>query len=365
MANKDLVLSREDVLGIIKEFGTIQAEKVINPSAGCTRYTVLKDESSFMFDVWFKNSGRVKVASVGKSVLGEQLKEIFISKSRYPEIIGTSFAAKISEQVFLDLIEYLSQGVTNVSVGEAQDKGINGITYKITTNFGDVATITFWSSTGMFRFQGYMMAIYAEVRSFLLPQLPNEVNSTSNLVTTNLNGIEAASKKLINTLVPTYFSKANSHIQGLLEDSSKMLFLYKNKNISLSDYAPVPMSSLKVIEYRIKEICKGCGIIINDKKGFVFDESLPQNQSGKNIYVFVPVDNSGNGIKRVNPLTGIDEKYNQVLIDLYKYLEQNRHTTFHMKQEIKASKKIETIEEAQTVVTRAFELLEKSYISYI
>ena len=213
MANKDLVLSREDVLGIIKEFGTIQAEKVINPSAGCTRYTVLKDESSFKFDVWFKNSGRVKVASVGKSVLGEQLKEIFISKSRYPEIIGTSFAAKISEQVFLDLIEYLSQGVTNVSVGEAQDKGINGIIYKITTNFGDMATITFWSSTGMFRFQGYMMAIYAEVRSFLLPQLPNEVNSTSNLVTTNLNDIEAASKKLINTLVPTYFSKANSHIQ--------------------------------------------------------------------------------------------------------------------------------------------------------
>ena len=106
----------------------------------------------------------------------------------------------------------------------------------------------------------------------------------------------------------------------------------------------------------------GYGIIINDKKGFVFDESHPQNQSGKDIRVFVPVDNSGNGIKRVNPLTGIDVKYSQVLIDLYKYLEQNRHTTFHMKQKINASTKIETIEKAHSVVTRAFELLEKSYI---
>ncbi|MFR1820592.1 MAG: hypothetical protein ACLSXK_04715 [Lactococcus petauri] len=355
-------MSKDDVKRIIEEFGTIELEEMKNPSAGLTRYTIFKDDTSFKFDVWFKKSGKIRVASVGNDELGNQLKEIFISQSRYAEIIGTDFSTKVSEKLFNDLIEYLSKGVPNMTVGTLQDKGNNGLIYKISTNFGDVATITYWKSTRNFRFQGYMMSIYAEVRSFILPQLSETVESTLNLVTTNLVDIDAASEKFISTLVPTYFSKANSHIQGLLQDSSKMLFLFKDQNVVLSDYAPVTMSGLKVIEYRIKEICLGCGIIVNDKKGFVIDKKHPSNQFGKNISVFEALDNSGNGRKKINSNVGIPAKYSQILVDLYEYQDQNRNTTFHLKQQIFASRKIETLEEAHDILTRTFKLLEQSYI---
>lgn len=100
MTSKDLTLSKEEVINIIKEFGTIESEELKNPNAGMHRYTIKRENSFLYLDVWFKKSGKVKVAAVGNNSLSNQLLKIIESKSRYQDIIGTNFTAKISYEIF-------------------------------------------------------------------------------------------------------------------------------------------------------------------------------------------------------------------------------------------------------------------------
>ncbi len=355
MANKGLLLNEEDVERIISNFGIMHSKVLKNEISGQTRYTICKNDLMFEIDIYFKKTGRITVVPIGvNNELGNELKLIFESQSRYHEIIGVNFSVKLSEEIFDDLIEYLSEGVENTTVEEPEDKGNNGRVYKIHTNFGDAATVTYYKSTKRLLFQGYMMSIYSEIRSFILPQISevvSDVNFNDN-VSTEIKNTKIESQKFIARLMPTYINESKTKIKGLITDSAEMLLLYKNQEIMLSDYSPVSMPILKVLEYRIKEICLSYGIIINDKISFVANG------------IFEAKDNSGDGSKKIAAKSEnlIDEKYHMVLVKIYEYFIKNRHSTFHTMQQGELTKPVKNIEDAQNIIIESLQLLEESCI---
>lgn len=355
MANKGLLLNEEDVERIISNFGVMKSKVLKNQNSGQTRYTICKNDLMFEIDIYFKKTGKVTVLPIGvHNELGNELKSIFEAQSRYHEIIGVNFSVKLSEEIFNDLIEYLSENIENITVSVPEHKGINGIVYKIHTNFGDEATVTYYKSTKRLLFHGYMMSIYSEIRSFILPQISEVISDVkfNNNVSSEIKNTKIESENFISKLMPTYINESKTKIKGLITDSAEMLFLYKNQDIRLSDYAPVSMPILKVLEYRIKEICLSYDIIIDDKRSFVANG------------IFEAKNNSGDGSKKIAAKNEkvIDDKYHSVLVKIYEYFIKKRHTTFHIKQQDEITKQIKNIEEAQDIIIKSFQLLEESCI---
>jgi|GEM_PF-5448999 len=346
MKNKGLLLSKEDVKQVFMEnYDSIVSEKLMNSNTGQTRYTVIKDDTELDIDIYFKQSGRITVSPVKLSPdETRDIKNKFEEKSRCKEIIAVNFTTKISSEDFKELIEYLSS-VENLEISEPDDKGVNGIIYHVKTNFGDNATLTYWNSTQRLRFQGDMISIYSEVRSFILP-----FATTATVETTfenrSSNELKEASKVVldfINDVAPNYYKVAKLQVQELLRDAISMVLLYKDNGINLHDYSPVSMPVLKVIEYRVKEIAGNHGIIMTSR-----------DNMGKII-------GGPKGQKRVQKQE-IASKYHPILLEMEDYHSQQRNGTFHLNQKIESSRMIETIDEAQRVVIGALRLLEKSNI---
>lgn len=345
--NKGLLLNREDVKQVfVENYDAIVSEEKINSGTGQTRYTVIKDDIEFYIDIYFKQTGRITVSPLRMDAdESSKIKNMFVEKSRCKEVIAVNFTTKISSEDFKELIEYLSTAVEELMVSEPDDKGTNGIIYHCKTNFGDNATLTYWNSTQRMRFQGDMISIYSEVRSFILPFTTTDSvetifeNRSSEEVKNSLDD----ALEFINQIAPKFYQFTQMQVKELLKDAVSMVLLYKENDIRLYDYSPIPMPVLKVIEYRIKEIAGNHGIIMTNR-----------DTMGKII-------GSSGGPKRVQKKE-IPSKYHPILLEMEEYYGQQRNGTFHLPQKMKTARRIGTLDEAQTIVIGALELLEKSNI---
>ncbi|USI66518.1 MULTISPECIES: type II toxin-antitoxin system RnlA family toxin [Lactococcus] len=345
--NKGLLLSQEDVKQVfVENYDQIVSVVKKNPSTGQTRYTVVKDGVEFYIDIYFKQNGRITVSPLGMDTdESSKIKSKFEEKSRCKEVIAVNFTTKISNEDFKELIEYLSTAVKDLVVSEPDDKGTNGIIYHCNTNFGDNATLTYWNSTQRMRFQGDMISIYSEVRSFILPLTTADTVETTfeNRSPEEVRDSSDAALEFLNQVAPKFYQCTLMQVKELLKDAASMVLLYKENNITLSDYSPIPMPVLKVIEYRIKEIAGNHGIIMNNR-----------NNMGTII--------GGPEGHRVVQKKEIPSKYHPILLEMEAYYSQQRNGTFHLPQQIQTARIIETFDEAQTIVIGALKLLEKSNI---
>lgn len=345
--NKGLLLSREDVKQVfVENYDEIVSVEEKNPGTGQTRYTVIKEDVEFYIDIYFKQTGRITVSPLGMDTdESSKIKSKFEEKSRCKEVIAVNFTTKISNEDFKDLIEYLSTAVENLVVSEPDDKGTNGIIYHCKTNFGDNATLTYWDSTQRMRFQGDMISIYSEVRSFILPLTTDDPIETTfeNRSPEEVKISSDDALEFINQIAPKFYQFTQMQVKELLKDAVSMVLLYKENDIRLYDYSPIPMPVLKVIEYRIKEIAGNHGIMMTSK-----------DTMGKII-------GSSGGPKRVQKKE-IPSKYHPILLEMEDYYSQKRNGTFHLHQKIQTKGRIGTLDEAQTIVIGALELLEKSNI---
>ncbi|MBO0474418.1 type II toxin-antitoxin system RnlA family toxin [Enterococcus ureasiticus] len=343
MAKSGLFISREEVEKVIKNFCEVESIDEINGNSHQTRYKLSKDSKQFSIDIYYRNDKTCTINLLGnadKKILGEQLKELINSQVVYGERASASFTIKIKEKEFENLIHYLGE-IDTVTKDSDEDKGDNGRIVKLTTDFGDRTTLTYYNSSGTMRYQGLMMDLYVEVKTFVTP-LGNEL---SNIVVSKNSDILDLSSKIddfISLNVPNYYANADKVIQEFIEDSIKMLL----SNGELNDYAVWATPVLRVLEQRIKEILGFNGIIIDDKKGFKVGRT----------YIF---DSSQIGATRIN--VSVDSQHSSCLISCYEYWKDNRHQLFHGNQVAATIRRVPCPSDAQVIIVEVCKRLENSY----
>lgn len=343
MAKSGLFISREEVEKVITSFCEIESIDEINENSHQTRYRLSKDSEKFSIDIYYRNDKTCTISLLGNAdqkILGKQLKELIKSQVVYGERASASFTIKIKANEFEDLIHYLEENDA-VTRDSDEDKGENGRIVKLTTDFGDRTTLTYYNSSGKMRYQGLMMDLYVEVKTFVTP-LGNEL---SNVVVSKNSGVLELSSKIddfISLNVPNYYANADKIIQEFIEDSIKMLL----SNGELNDYAVWATPVLRVLEQRIKEILGFNGIIIDDRKGFKVGRT----------YIF---DSSQIGSTRIN--VSVDSQHSSCLISCYDYWKDNRHQLFHGNQIAATIRRVSCPSDAQAIIVEVCKRLENSY----
>lgn len=343
MAKSGLFISREEVEKVITSFCELQSIEEINEKSHQTRYKLSKDSNQFSIDAYYRNDKTCTISllgNAGQKILGEQLKELINSQVVYAERVSASFSIKIKKIEFENLIRYLEEN-NAITKDSDEDKGDNGRIVKLTANYGDRTTLTYYNSSGTMRYQGLMMDLYVDVKTFVTP-LGNELSNV--VVSKNSSILELSSEidDFINQNVLNYYTNADKVIQEFIEDSIKMLL----SNSELNDYAVWATPILRVLEQRIKEILGFNGIIIDDKKGF---------KDGK-----TPIfDSSQSGNTRIN--ISVDSQHSSCLICCYEYWKDNRHQLFHGNQIAATIRRVPCPSDAQAIILEVCKRLENSY----
>lgn len=346
MAKNGLFISKEEVERLTYDFCQIKNIEVKNENTHQTRYFLEKDGEEFFIDVYFRNDKTCTISTLGNETnraTGQLLKEYIISHISYTEEVHASFTIIIENRKFDDLVHYLEIKETVLKVSD-ENKGDNGRILKFTTNFGDRAVLTYYGNTGTMRYQGLMMDLYVEVKSFVTP-LGNQL---SNIVikkdSTTLN-LSSQINSFISTHVPNYYTNTDNIMQEFIEDSIKMLLA----NGELNDYAVWTTPILRVLEHRIKAILGFNDIIINDKRGF---------KTGPNYTTFI-FDPSYSPSK-LN--ISIAPAHEPCLISCYDYWKDNRHQLFHANQLSASTRLIPCPSDAQGIIIEVCKRLEHSYV---
>lgn len=348
MAKRGLFISKEDVEKIIESFCEVTNIDIINEQTHQTRYSLSKDDNQFSIDVYYRNDNTCTITSLGnaeKKELGKQLKELIESQVTYNERVSACFTIKIEKKKFQELIDYLEKEDA-ISKDSDEDKGDNGRIVKLTTNFGDRATLTYYKSSGTMRYQGFMMDLYVGVKTFVTP-LGEELSDVEVKKNSSVLKLTSQVEDFIFTYTFEYYNNTNQINKEFIEDSVKMLI----SNSELNDYAVWTMPILRVLEQRIKEILHFNGIIIDDKVGFKVG----------NTHIF---DCSQEVICVRNSIISqysLDVETCNCLVSCYGYWKDNRHQLFHSNQVVVATRRVPSPSDAQTIIVEVCKRLEDSY----
>lgn len=347
---KGLYINQEQLEKVINENCTLKQIEEKNGGQGFYRYHVEKESEEFALNVYYtKKKGTTVVASCKN---GQELEQIIIDSIEYKDVKTGSFSAEISEGVFSSLIGLLSQS-TNVTVLGPEDKGKNGIIYRIKTNFGDSVTLTYFKTTSRMLYQGLLMKLYSIIKSFLLT-----IDNNSNITETDVGESEFEDKvqQHIDMYFPEGWGSIETVIQGFIKDS----FTLAEVNTKLSDYAAWVMPVMRVLEYRIKKVCLDYGVMIDDSKGFKYYTNIASPRATDWIFT---IDFSTDTVTGVNSnITAMPQEAKNTIVDCYEFLRKNRHEMFHATQILAGIKLVGTRDEALQIIIGACEEIEKSLV---
>lgn len=361
--NKGLHLSKTMVEDIMEEFGNIVNQEQKNPSNNRIRYYIEKEGKAFYIDIFFRKDCTLTVfpmPSGDNKELSEELVHIIKSNDNYQGVTSGTFTCSCDFKRFLALKNYLSQleGVTKI---KDEDKGPNGHVIQFISEIGDKITLTFYQSTGKILYQGHLMNLYLEVKSFMSPLAGNietEIIDARGIVKKDKN---KEIDKYINTYVPTAYNGFNDTIQGFIRDTFRMIIT----NDEFSEYSSWTFPILKVLEYRIKQMLGFKEIYLDDKKGFQYrnlEYRKNMNPKHKWKYIFLKKDIHYTLDRKLSGKFSQDEA--DCLLECYNFFNRNRHTLFHTKQEILGTRVLKTKEEAKMIIFDTCNLLENSCIKW-
>jgi hypothetical protein len=256
----------------------------------------------------------------------------------------------MSEDFFNSLVELLRE-LPNVSVLDPEDKGNNGIIYRVKTDFGDSVTLTYFKTTSRMLYQGLLMKLYSIIKSYLLT-----LSSTITETELGEKALEDKVQRHLQMYFPKGWSSIEPNIQGFIKDS----FTLVEVNTKLSDYAAWVMPVMRVLEYRIKKICLDYGVIIDDTKGFRYYTDIVNPRATDWIFV---IDFSSDSVTGVNPnISSMPQEAKAAIVECYDFLRKNRHEMFHATQILTGIKLVETSDEALQTIIEACEKIEKSLV---
>ncbi|WP_116344998.1 RNase LS family HEPN domain-containing protein [Bacillus sp. HMA207] len=349
---KGLFINREQLERTLNANCTLKLIELKNQGQGFYRYHVEKEGKEFSLDVFYTKKRKTTVLASCED--GQELEQAIINSIEYKEVSNGSFSAKVSESYFKSLIDFLGQ-LSNVSVSEPEDKGTNGIVYRVKTDFGDSVTLTYFKTTSRMLYQGLLMKLHSIIKSYLLP-LNNTIVENNTITETEIGEQELEDKvqQQLKMHFPQGWDSLEPTIQGFIKDS----FTLVEVNTRLSDYAAWVMPVLRVLEYRIKRICLDYNVIIDDTKGFRYYT----NSAGTNDmeWIFM-MDFQSDSVTGVNPnITNMPQGAKDAIVECYDFLRKNRHEMFHATQILAGIRLVGTRDEALQLIIGACEKIEQS-----
>lgn len=345
---KGLYINKSQLEQVIIANYDLEKIELKNPTQGFYRYYIGKEEREFILDVFYTKKGTTTITAHCED--GQELEQAIINSIEYKEVRSGSFSAVMSEKSFDSLVELLVN-VPNILVSEPDDKGYNGVIYKVTTDYGDSVTLTYFKSNNRLLYQGLMMKLYSIIKSNVL-----DINNSVSITETDL-GEKTLDDKVqlhIDTYFPNGWSTLEPTIQGFIKDG----FALVEVNTKLSDYAAWVMPIMRVLEYRIKKVCLDYDVIINDSKGFRYYTNIARPNATDWIF---RMDFSTDTVLGVNPnINNMPQVVQDSIVECYDYLRKNRHEMFHATQILSGIKLVETSADAFETIVGACEVIEKS-----
>lgn len=350
--NKGLHITKEELESMIETYGNIVSSECVNQLNQQYNYKVKVNNMEVVIAVYFRKDNTISCVSQGSGECGKLSKEIvdYIKENvNYKNVANGTFTCEMTKDKFQTLKEYLIS-LDGVKLTYDEDKGINGHVIKLISNIGDKITLTFWESSSKMLFQGYLMLLHVEVKSFI---------SVFGYVKTELDKVAEEKKSqsednvnaLIHKLMPNSYNNLDELLKDLIYDSLVQIV----QKTTLRDYSAWTYPVLKALEGRTKEILLFNGIRINDKIGF----KVTSNGSGEKVNIFLykgckhEVDTSIISITDDNTL--------DVLSECYSYLCKHRNTTFHVSQILNFTRRVEKAEEAEGIIYQSCKIIERSY----
>lgn len=355
MAKKSgLHITEAELEAMMKRFGDVNKGQCINEAQNQYIYTINIGSLEAKVAVYFRSDNTISCVKQGSGESGEKSQEIvsYIKENaNFNNVSSGTFTCKFTEEKFEKLKNYLCT-LDGVTLKLDENKGVNGHLLKFISNIGDSITLTFWKTTGKMCFQGYLMLLHAEVKSFI---------SAYEYVKTELFKVNEEQKsekelmvqKMIQQLMPVSYNKLDALFQDYIHDSI-MQIVMRNQ---LREYSAWTFPILKALEGRIKQILGYNNVRIKDSIGFKIKVNR-ESQDYEKIFLYE------NGKHVVN--TGIvsiqDGNTLNVLSDCYTYICQNRNPLFHVKYTISGTRKVTTPEDAENIIYEACKMIEQSYI---
>lgn len=336
----------------ISGYCKILDKQIKNPRNNQTRYTLVKDEKNFYIDVYFRSDKTITVIPLNKGEgrhFSTELYGIIRDSDEYQNVVSGSFTVSLSAQHFHELNEYLV-GLPGVSQTLNEDKGANGIIKKYQTDYGDSVTLTFYSSTSKMFYQGFLMNLYAIIKTFISP-LTQDFPKTIMKFGKGKEDKSLLIDDYIRSYLPKGFDLLDPIMQGFVRDTFTLVVA----NTKLTDYAAWAMAIIRVLEHRIKDICLENNYYIDDEKGFKYFTSPDQTE-----WLFF--QNKGNTVvnNKISSILGADTC--NILVKCYDFLKENRHEMFHTTQIVSGTKLVPSPEDAMLIIKGACELIEESLI---
>lgn len=351
-----LLLNRDLIMEQIDEYFENNGVKckindpiIINESTGQTRYIINADKEEIKIDFFFRSDKTTTIQPTGslksKEVGAKIAKYIIEQNNCYEVKKGTATIENISEEKFNHLKLYLND-VEGIEVLDENDNANGcGQLYQIVSQIGDKITLTYYKKSGKLVFQGTLFKIYLEITCFLTGlgfKLEQEVNGEK----VENDNVENIVKKML----PNSYDKIDRIFIDFIHDS----YIQIESKIKYRDYSICTFSSLKGLEGFIKQILLKNGIRLNDKLGFSIKDS---NGEIKPIFI-----NTASGhILNEDLVTGVDSLNKIGLEETYRFYYKHRHTLFHTKQVLCATRRITDKAIAEKIVVDVCELFEKHY----
>lgn len=347
-----LHISEQRLEEMMKVFGDIKKGPCINEVSHQYTYTINNNGLMVSVTVYFRGDKTITCVAQGSGEARKKSDEIVAyikDNAQYKNVSSGTFTCECTNDRFNNLKNYLCQ-LNGVELTKDEDKGQNGHILQFNSNIGDKITLTFWKTKSKMLFQGYLMLLHVEVKSFI---------SAYGYVKTELDESDESKKSandlIVKNMIQQYMPKSYSNLDPLLKDyiyDSIVQVVGKN---DLREYSAWTFPILKALEGRIKQILAYNNVRINDKKGFKV--KVPGSKDYQTIFLYdgtdYSLDTSIINIKDVNTL--------KALTECYAYLCKNRNTTFHVSQVLNFTRKIGTQEEAETIIYESCKLIERSY----
>lgn len=349
--NRGLHITKEELESMIETYGEIMESKPVG-NGNQYNYKVTVNGIEVLIAVYFRNDNTVSCVAQGSGEsknLSQEIVNYIKDNVDYKNVASGTFTCEMTKDKFEVLIKYLTS-LDGVKITYNEHKGINGQVVKLISNIGDKITLTFWESKGKMLFQGYLMVLHVEVKSFI---------SAFGYVKTELDKVEAEQKsqneikvtELINKLMPNSYNNLNELLQDFIYDSIIQI-IQRN---TLRDYSAWTFPVLKALEGRTKQVLAFNGIRIVDKRGFKVRH--PENNE------YVPIFSKKDSKYQVDTsiVSILDGNTLDTLSECYSYLCKHRNSTFHVSCVLNFTRRVETPEEAEGIVYETCKIIEESY----
>lgn len=354
--NRGLHISKDRLHTLIQQNGTIRKSDCVNEVNQQFKYEIEMKGCSVELSIYFRKDNTISCVAQGSGKCGELSKELvsYIKENAdFNNISSGTFTCELPKDKFKMLIDYLAS-LEGVKIISNEEKGNNGQIVQFISDIGDKITLTFWETKSKMLFQGYLMLLHVEVKSFI---------SAYSYVKTEFDNIEEEKKsekakkvdEIINKIMPCSYNKLEPLLQDLIHDSVVQL-VARNE---LRDYSAWAFPVLKALEGRTKQILLFEGVRVNDKIGFKFNVSNdPVNKEYKNIFLH----NRTNHLVDTSIIPITDGNTLNALSDCYSYLCKQRNPNFHVSQVLRFTRKLEKTEDAENIIYDVCKIIEKSYV---